>query len=307
MRRHRLNKKEIVKKKIELRHSKLIFIKKNDELNKKKIIVVKSNSKSNLNLSGKDRTVIRAGLIRNNEYSKILNNKESISILITAFQTYDYIEECLDSIENQTYFINNNNFEVLIGIDACQDTLNKLMEIRHKYRNLKIFMMMTNMGTYITSNTLLSLVNYNNIIRFDSDDVMRPEMINEIMLLSGKFDVIKLKYINFINDINNPKYSKSYANGAIYFKKYIIDRFGGYQPWRCAADYELIKRMTGYIDIGKTDELVFYRRLHDNALTKTGETGMKSEYRKKLLSKIKDQYSLDELKIIQIINDYYEV
>ena len=42
------------------------------------------------------------------------------------------------------------------------ELINKVKEIMHKYRNLRVFMMDSNMGTYVTSNTLLDLIQYEN-------------------------------------------------------------------------------------------------------------------------------------------------
>jgi len=241
------------------------------------------------------------------KYLPLLQTNEPISIIITAYQTQDFIEECLNSIKNQTYFENNYNYEILVGVDNCEETLKKLNEIHHNYRNLKIFMMKKNLGTYITTNTLLEIVKYENIIRFDSDDVMKLEMINEIMYLINDFDVIRLKYTNFYNLINMTQSGQGYANGAIFYKRKIIEMFGGYMPWRCAADFELIKRMSNHVNFGKTERLVFYRRRHDNALTKKSKTKMGSKYRNELLDKIKDEYGVDEIKIKQLVNNYYKI
>ncbi len=260
-------------------------------------------------LSKSERNQLRTDKldVHNDEYLPVLENKEPISIIITAYNSQEFIEECLDSIENQTYFNNNNNYEILVGVDACQDTLNKLLNIRSKYRNLRIFMMKKNRGTYITSNTLLSIVKFDNIIRFDSDDVMKLEMINEIMHLINNYDVIKLKYKNFINSINNAISNESYACGALFYKRKIINILGGYKPWKCAADYEFLKRIPKNINIGETNKLVLFRRMHSNALTKNIKTGMKSKYRSNLLSKILDVYLDNEIKINPIINEYVEI
>ena len=173
-----------------------------------------------------------------NHYLGPISDKPPISIIITAYQSQKYIEECLDSIENQTYFKNNNNFEVLVGVDACRSTLNKLFEIRHKYRNLRIFMMKENKGTYVTTNTLLDLIKYDNIIRFDSDDVMLPHMVNEIMQYYRNNDIIKFSYYKYKNQSQRiPEAGKStrLSEGAIFYKKRVIELTGGYRNWICAA------------------------------------------------------------------------
>ncbi len=262
-------------------------------------------------LSNSDRTALRAGSYINTktiEYIPILKNKQPISIIITAYQTQDYIEECLDSIEAQTYFINNDDYEVLVGVDACQDTLNKLLEIRNKYRNLRIFMMCSNLGTYITSNTLLNIIKNENIIRFDSDDIMMSEMINEIMYFSDEYDMIKFSFLNFIEGVGK-SINKDFriADGAIFYKKWVLDMAGGYRDWICGADSEFCFRVMSHIKIKKISKHLFYRRQHQNSLTKKPKTVVGGELRNKYVKEIRKYDMNEEINIIKKINEYYEV
>ncbi len=42
--------------------------------------------------------------------------KEGVSIILTAWKTQDYIEECLDSINKQQFFNKEKtNYEILLG------------------------------------------------------------------------------------------------------------------------------------------------------------------------------------------------
>jgi len=255
-------KKEEALKRIEQRHSKLLFLEKRNIMNDR-------NIKRNIQT---DAVV--------NEISPI--EIQPISIIITAYQTENFIEECLDSIENQTCFINNNDFEILVGVDACQNTLDKLLNIHHKYRNLRIFMMKSNMGTYITTNTLLNLVKYDNVLRFDSDDIMLPELIKEIMKNINKFDVMRIKCNDFIV-VNNRRETTEhyrYAAGIIFYKKNILNIIGGYKPWSCAADSELIERINKITKIGYLKNQLFSRRVHANSLSQKTETNLASKIRK---------------------------
>lgn len=224
-----------------------------------------------------------------------------ISIIVTAYQTQDYIEECLDSIEKQTYFINNDNFEVLVGVDACQDTYNKLQEIKYKYRNLSIYMMSENKGTYITTNTLIDLVKNENVIRFDSDDIMTPNLVKEVFNNKKDNDVIMLGYVDIKDDQVTSKLC--IAGGIIYFKKSVMDNIaGGYQPWKCAADSEMMVRIMSKVKIMELKKILFYRRIHDNSLTKRLDTGHNSDIRNKYTKQIKSHYKETEIKIERVVN-----
>jgi glycosyltransferase involved in cell wall biosynthesis len=232
-----------------------------------------------------------------------ISNNIPVSIIVTAYKTQDYIEQCLDSIESQNYFKNNDNFEVLVGVDACEDTYKKLDEIKHKYRNLKIYMMSENKGTYITTNTLLDLANHENVIRFDSDDIMTPGLVTEV--LKNKKDNDILLFGSF--ELKDSKVNNNFimTEGCLFFKKSIMDNIaGGYMPWRCSADTELISRVVNRVKIGQLKKALFYRRIHSNSLTQTKETGYGSEIRQQYKKQIKDKYNKNEVKIERIVNTY---
>jgi hypothetical protein len=56
--------------------------------------------------------------------------KKPISVIIAAYNADKFIEECLDSVFNQTYFVDNEYYEVLVGVDGCEKTLDKLKMIQ---------------------------------------------------------------------------------------------------------------------------------------------------------------------------------
>ncbi|MFW6225775.1 MAG: glycosyltransferase [bacterium] len=232
---------------------------------------------------------------------------EPISIIITAYQTQNYIEECLDSIENQTYFKYNNNFEVLLGIDACEETLNKVLQIKDKYRNLRVFMMKDNKGTYITSNTLVDIAKYENILRFDSDDVMYPYMVNTISYYIKKYNTVVFKFDNFklVNGKDQiKKTNEKYAHGVLLINKKVLNELGGYQPWVCAADSELFVRGKDLLNIKIINKVLFKRRIHDGNLTRRNDVGLKSDKRKKYRELIGKH---ENVKIEKITNKYTEI
>ena len=57
--------------------------------------------------------------------------KEGVSVCITAYNVQNYIKECLDSVIRQTWFKEHNNWEIIIGVDGCQKTLDYLKKIMH--------------------------------------------------------------------------------------------------------------------------------------------------------------------------------
>ncbi|MFW6243295.1 MAG: glycosyltransferase family 2 protein [bacterium] len=224
--------------------------------------------------------------------------KEPISIIIAAYQTQDYIEECLDSIENQTYFNNNKNYEILVGVDGCQETLNKLIKIRNKYNNLKIIKMLSNKGSYITLNTLLSLVKFDNIIKFDSDDIMLSNLIEEIMNING--DLIRFMYYKYNEKNNEKRKCDDYANGCYYINKKVYNILNGYQPWRFSADTEFLlrfKQLNLFKEV-KINKPLFYYRQHNHSLTKTVPIHQRVLYHNKFKNKKLN------INITSVVNDF---
>lgn len=202
-----------------------------------------------------------------------------LSICISAWNVEKYIEECLDSIVSQSWIKKHSNYEILIGIDHCEKTLEKLMSISDKYKdyNLKVFMMDKNVGTYIVSNTLMKEGKYRWLMRFDSDDVMCPGMIEKTLkyAVNERVDVLQPYAINF-GSRTNPIFTN---HGCVLIKKVVFEKFGGYRPWKCAADTELIVRLRKYSVCRKYENIVFKRRVHSENLTCRKDTGMKSDLR----------------------------
>lgn len=234
---------------------------------------------------------------------------DGITICITAYKAKKYIKETLDSILVQTWFKTHDNYEVLVGIDGCEETLDYLKTIQENYPHLRVLMMNTNRGTYVTTNTLLSEAKYDNIIRFDSDDIMLPNMVEKLMDNMGNADTVRYYLQNFGCD------TKKYGgDGSFFFKKDFVLKFGGFQPWKCSADTELKVRLK---NIGKhkmLDDVLFLRRTHNESLTrKPGETSIFSSrigsYRKMVLDYVHrlNVKTEREAKIKFVTNDFTEV
>lgn len=212
------------------------------------------------------------------------DNKQIVpfSICISAYKAKDFIKECLDSIENQTYFKDNDKYEILLGIDGCNETLNYVKTIQNNYKNLKVYMMDSNKGTYITSNTLMNnIAKYDWLVRFDADDIMNENFIKELVKAINKTDNIYFfRYLcqNF-NDDTKEIYKTVKSTGSICINKNVFKELGGYRPWICAADSELLERIRS-ISKYLINKPLFKRRIHQNNLTVNNETNYKSNIRK---------------------------
>jgi glycosyltransferase involved in cell wall biosynthesis len=253
-------------------------------------------------------------------YNKCLNNnyflkhcplfseyENGVSICITAFKSKKFIKRTLDSIANQTWFKNHNNYEIILGIDGCNETLNYIKKIKSNYSNLIIFMMKNNQGTYITTNTIMLLSKYDHLIRFDSDDIMFPDFVQKVMI--NNYDFVQFKMKNF-NVITKQSFLQE-AYGQFMMKHWVFDYFGGFLPWKCSADEEFKKRVRKFIKVLTLNEPLLIRNIHPNSLTQSNATNFSSDERKKNLLYIKTKTSqinnFEQARIKKIINDYYEI
>ena len=234
--------------------------------------------------------------------------KAGISVIITAFQTQDYIEECLDSVYNQTWFSNNDNWEILLGIDHCEKTLDKIKNIASKYKNLTIIYTTKNVGTYILSNTLISIAKYEHILRFDSDDIMDSHMVEYMMSacsLVKNCSIVQCYFKNFSS--TSSVSSKGIAHGIFLCKVDILKKYGGFMPWKCAADSEFLERIKAEKIVKTVIPLIlFHRRIHSNSLTRSNETNLQSELRKsyrKYITNMSSTHTVIDMKVA----DYIEI
>ena len=218
-----------------------------------------------------------------------------VSVCISAWKTAEYIEECLDSVAAQTWFKDHDNYEILLGIDGCEETLAKVKEIMHRYRNLRVMMMDKNVGTYVTCNTIMEEAKYEWLLRFDSDDVMYENMVADILTYSKteQFDILRPYAVNF-GAVNGNLYDK---HGCVLMKHNVFDFFGGYKAWKCAADGELKTRLEQFVKIKQYTKNVFKRRMHNNNLTRRTDTGLNSQLRKSYKEKIHTPQDIESAKI----------
>ena len=101
---------------------------------------------------------------------------KKLSVIMSAYKSEDYIEEALCSVLDQK-LPPNCEMEVLIGVDGCENTYNKIKNIKDS--RIGIFKSKENIGTYNMFNSLLPLSKGEIFIRFDSDDIMGPDYLNK--------------------------------------------------------------------------------------------------------------------------------
>lgn len=236
-------------------------------------------------------------------------NSFGVSVCITAYQATRFIKECLDSIEQQTWFRERDNYEILVGVDNDPKTMRYLRKIMPNYKHIRVFMMNSNEGTYVTINTLFYLTKYDFVVRFDADDIMHANCIEEAMNKRNQYDFVRFKFRNFYETDFRWNHEVLIAHGIGLFRKSIIRHYGYFRPWRIAADTELLQRLKNFIRTGPTDSVVFARRVYEGSLTTAKSTSRNSMLRNYYSSIIKSARYLTAVQAIipTVTNQYIEV
>ena len=225
-----------------------------------------------------------------------------ISVIIPTFDNIEFIDETLTSIYNSG---KDFEYEILIGIDGCNKSLKYLKDKTYP-DNTKIFFFPTNKGPYLIKNTLSTLSKYDNLLFFDSDDIMEENMIGYCLNSLNKYQCVKPRLHNFkivngkmVNEVGR----KNWGEGVFAIKKPIFDYYNGFEGWLVAADSDFMNRLyKNNISVELTQEILLLRRLHDKGLTSRPDTGLRSSLRSKYasISKSKKYFGpLPELKIAE--------
>ena len=115
-------------------------------------------------------------------------------------------------------------------------------------------------------------------------------------------------YNEFKTSLNDVYVSKfRHAHGVVFLKKELFDRAGGFLPWSCAADSEFLSRTRLHSTRYKMKSRLFYRRIHDNSLTRNKDTAYYSDKRKELKSMIRVYDKDEDIMIERVTTKYREI
>jgi len=109
---------------------------------------------------------------------------KKVSVIIPVYNVYEYLEECLESVANQTIVL--NSIEVIIINDGSKD---KSMEIINKYGKKYpdwIIINRENKGLSITRNEGIDIASSEYLMFLDSDDYLDENALEEMYDLAKK-------------------------------------------------------------------------------------------------------------------------
>ena len=226
----------------------------------------------------------------------LVYNIKNLSIIIPTYKNTQYIDECLNSIIESSQ---NQNVEVLVGIDSCEETL-KHIKTKSYPGFIKFYLFEKNIGPYIIRNTLSQLTNSDKLLFFDSDDIMEKNMVKNTIERLDKYKVVKLKYQDFNN--NGPQKQISHE-GVFAIDKNLFLSMNGFEPWMVAADTEFLVRLKRKnIQTHFTTDLQFKRRIHSQGLTSRRDTGIGSKLRESYSKLILNKKIYKDPDILNISN-----
>lgn len=106
-----------------------------------------------------------------------------ISIIIPCYNIENYIEKCIESIENQTY----KDIEIIAVDDCSKDgTIVKLKELQERYSNLQVYQNDKNRGAAYSRNFAMKKAKGEYIGFVDSDDYITDDYYEKLIETAEK-------------------------------------------------------------------------------------------------------------------------
>ena len=126
-----------------------------------------------------------------------------ISIIIPIYNSEDFIEECLNSLLNQTF----KNFEIICVNDGSKDNTLKILEEFEKKDERIHIITQNNLGAGIARNVGMKISKGEYLIFLDSDDIFNETMLEELYakIKGNNLEIVICNSKNFYT-FNNKKY-----------------------------------------------------------------------------------------------------
>jgi len=206
-----------------------------------------------------------------------------ISVLLSAYNAEDYIEQAINSIIYQTY----SNWELIIVDDGSTDQTPIILK---KYTDQRIRIIShSNMGLTTSLNKAAFHAKGELLARQDADDISQKTRFelqveqflkNEnIVLVSSDTawidcnnKILDIRYapldqfqaINKMTVLTNP-----FVHGSLMFKKSAFDAVSGYnENLSTSQDFELIIRLSALNkEFSAVPHILYFQRVHKNTVT----------------------------------------
>lgn len=214
------------------------------------------------------------------------------SVLIPARGAAGTIGECLDSIVTAD-LPSGMELEVLVGIDACQDTRRAVVAYLAQVpaetaRRVKMLFFPHRLRAYVVKNSLLRASRGAVVQLVDADDALVPGVLGEIVRFAAECGACTPEFIIRLTGRRCDADLKPLSGrtlfqlkGALILSKAALGRLGGFAPWVCAADTDFLRRAEqAAVMMFCAPKVQYLNRRHPGQLTRQGATGMDSELRR---------------------------
>lgn len=125
--------------------------------------------------------------------------KKKISVIIPAYNAQKYLQECLDSILNQTL----DGIQIIINNDGSTDNTQQIIDqYAEKYPDTIIAMAQKNAGQSAARNAALKYVTGKYMAYIDADDCIEPDYFQRLYEAAeqNQSDLVICSYDKFTND-----------------------------------------------------------------------------------------------------------
>jgi len=214
-----------------------------------------------------------------------------VSVIVASYNYSQYLEQCLDSIFNQTY----DNLEIVIFDDcSTDDSRNIINHYEIKYNFKKIFNDV-NKGPTVSVNIALNFCTGKYLVLMASDDFCEinriADMVNYFETLSfdvgfiatdyriispegncidresSKRGIIVSESKNLVVDFLDGKLE--IATPTIMYKTACIKQIGGYDETMIQEDLDMIFRLLNEYKVAYLDKVLVNYRLTPNSLSRS--------------------------------------
>lgn len=206
-----------------------------------------------------------------------------VSFVLSVYNEYDYIEDTLNSIFNQTF----ENFEIVLVDDSCSLEMTQILEQYSNREQLNILRNQKNLGLTKSLNKAIEFANGEYIARIDADDMCLPNRCalqvaylnnNPNIVLVGGGAILIDDLGNEIGNreveanstkIKNKIYFKNmFIHPSVMFRKNIFQECGGYnENKKVSQDYDLWFRLLKTKSCGNLNLPLIKYRIRGNSIT----------------------------------------
>lgn len=141
---------------------------------------------------------------------------EKVSVIVPVYNVEAYLQECLESIINQTY----EELEILCINDcSTDDSLAVLKEYEQKDSRIKIWENEKNRGQAYSRNIGLANATGDFVLFVDADDIICPDLLEKCIKVANDSDMVCFDYKQVMNSKADVKQDRYQMGDGLYVGK----------------------------------------------------------------------------------------